>query len=310
MLASVLSKTVGDRDDTLIVISTDLSHYHSDKDARKIDNRTLAAILALDPSSLWQQCRIGAMEACGFAGVTTALIYAKSQGIDRAKLLKYATSGDVSWNKAKVVGYSSVIFYKNEPKKEKKPDVPSSFTKKQKKRLVEIAREAIETYVKTGKTISVKETDPRLRKMEGAFVTLRKHGRLRGCIGHIIARGPLYQTVRDVAISAAVQDARFRPVTQKELKDIDIEVSVLSVPERIKDPTIIKPGVHGVIVSRGLFNRGVFLPEVATDQGWGREEFLSNLCSHKAGLSPNAWKDPKTKLEIFTTEKFSEKDLK
>jgi AmmeMemoRadiSam system protein A len=178
---------------------------------------------------------------------------------------------------------------------------------KQRKRLLDIARDSLETYLKTNKKLEVDETDPALVKKNGAFVTLHAHGQLRGCIGNIIGNQPLYLTVRDMAIEAGVGDPRFSPVKPEELKDIEIEISVLSELERIDDPLSIQLGTHGVLVKRG-FNSGVFLPQVATETGWSREEFLSYLCSHKAGLYPDAWKDKSTEVYVFTAEVFSEKD--
>jgi len=179
--------------------------------------------------------------------------------------------------------------------------------KEQKKKLLEIARKAIETYLKTGKTIEVKETDPVLLKELGAFVTLKEKGRLRGCIGNIIGQKPLYLTVRDMAIEAAVSDPRFTRLETQELKNIEIEVSVLSPLEKIDSVDKIKLGKHGVLIRKG-FASGVFLPQVAQETGWSKDEFLSNLCSHKAGLKPDAWKDKASEIYIFTAEVFSEKE--
>ena len=152
-------------------------------------------------------------------------------------------------------------------------------------------------------------SDKRLSWEEGAFVTIHKNGNLRGCIGNIIGRKPLYQTVLDMAISSSTQDPRFPPVTVDELDDIDVEVSVLSKPKVITNIDEIQLGVHGVIVSQGPSHSGVFLPQVADDTQWTKEEFLSHLCSQKANLPADAWKDPKTKIEIFTAEVFSESDV-
>jgi len=133
---------------------------------------------------------------------------------------------------------------------------------------------------------------------------------LRGCIGNIFGKGPLCMLVRDMAISSATKDPRFPPVKETELDSLEIEVSVLSKPRVIKNVDEIQLGVHGVIVSQGPRYYGVFLPQVADETGWSKEKFLSELCSQKAGLSPDAWKDPKTKIEIFTAEVFSEKDVR
>jgi AmmeMemoRadiSam system protein A len=156
----------------------------------------------------------------------------------------------------------------------------------------------------------VKESDPRLKEEEGAFVTIHRKGSLRGCIGNILGRQPLYLTIRDMAVAAASEDPRFPPVTAAELSVIDIEISVLSKPKVIKDVSEIKLGTHGVIVSRDAWHYGVFLPQVATETGWTKEEFLSELCSQKAHLPPDAWQDPRTKIEIFSADVFSEKDFR
>ncbi|MDI6758169.1 MAG: AmmeMemoRadiSam system protein B [Candidatus Omnitrophota bacterium] len=179
--------------------------------------------------------------------------------------------------------------------------------KEQRKRLLEIARNSIETYLKTGRKLEVVEQDPVLLKEMGAFVTLHEHGQLRGCIGNLIGREPLYQTVRDMAVEAATQDSRFKPVTLLELKALEIEISALSVMERVDSADKIEMGKHGVLIKKGS-KSGVFLPQVAQETGWTKEEFLSNLCSHKAGLLPDAWKDKTTEIYIFQAEVFSEKN--
>jgi len=128
---------------------------------------------------------------------------------------------------------------------------------------------------------------------------------LRGCIGNIIGQQPLYLTVRDMAVESSSADPRFVPVSPDELKEIKIEISVLSEPKRVEDADGIKLGVHGVIVKSG-YRSGVFLPQVADETGWTKEEFLSNLCEGKAGLPADAWKDKKTELYVFTAQVFSE----
>lgn len=196
-------------------------------------------------------------------------------------------------------------FFQQTPLQQNFPGIKDMFTKEQKNRLLEIARQTIEEYLLSGKIKEFAEPDPVLLEEKGAFVTLHKHGELRGCIGNIIGRGPLYKTVRDMSIESATADPRFRPVTLNELKSIKIEISILSVPEREFKPENIIMGKHGVIVKKG-FQSGVFLPQVASETGWSREEFLSNLCVHKAGLAPSAWKDKDTELYTFTAEVFAE----
>jgi len=305
--ARTLNQLIGTRDDVLIVVSTDLSHYHDDAFARVMDSRTIKAVEELDVIGLIQGHQKKTMEMCGFIPVVTALLYAKESGLEQVDVLGYANSGDASGDRDRVVGYTAIAIYDRQ--KTSQGQGIDELTKAQKKRLFDIAQQTIVEYVTSGKKIEVTEEDPRLKKKEGAFVTIRKQGALRGCIGNVLGRGPLYLTVRDMAIAAAVEDPRFNPVTTDELKDLDIEVSVLSLPWQIKDVSEIELGVHGVIVSQGLFHSGLFLPEVATETGWTKEEFLSQLCSQKAGLPADAWKDPKTKIEIFTTTKFTQEDV-
>ena len=119
---------------------------------------------------------------------------------------------------------------------------------------------------------------------------------------------PLFEAVRKMAIESATNDPRFPPVTFEELKDIEIEISVLTVPKQVKSADEIVLGRDGVIVERG-FHKGVFLPQVAKETGWSKEEFLRNLCYHKAGLPPDSWKDPETKLYTFQAEVFSESEF-
>jgi AmmeMemoRadiSam system protein A len=135
-------------------------------------------------------------------------------------------------------------------------------------------------------------------------VTLTEHKELRGCIGHTVAREPLYTAVIQMAIAAATEDPRFSQLTLNELKDVHIEISVLSPFQRIKSADEIKENVHGVIVKRGM-RSGLFLPQV-WEQLPTKEEFMGELCSQKAGLDPQAWKDPSTELYIFTVFAFEE----
>ena len=173
--------------------------------------------------------------------------------------------------------------------------------------MLELAEKAITYYLKNGKRLQIEESDTVLNKEMGAFVTLHKDGRLRGCIGNLIGRGPFYLTVRDMAVEAATGDPRFKPVTLDEMKDIDIEISALSPMEKIDDPQKIEMGKHGVMVRSG-FTSGVYLPQVATETGWSREEFMNSLCAEKAGIPENSWKTGKCEIYIFTAEVFGGKE--
>jgi AmmeMemoRadiSam system protein A len=171
------------------------------------------------------------------------------------------------------------------------------FTDIEKKTLLNIARKSIEHYLRGSPY-----------KLTGAFVSLHtKNGSLRGCIGHITSKDPLARTVIDVAVSSAVHDSRFQPVKLDELDNIEIEISVLSPFKEIDHIEEIKVGVHGIFISQGFFS-GLLLPQVATEYHWDRETFLTQTC-YKAGLNGNCWKNPQTKIEIFSAIVFNEKEL-
>jgi AmmeMemoRadiSam system protein A len=148
------------------------------------------------------------------------------------------------------------------------------------------------------------EVSAALERPGAAFVTLTEHGSLRGCIGSLAFDEPLGRAVASAGASAAVRDPRFMPVTERELPSIHIDVSVLGPAVPLRDPLAFRPGIDGIIVARDG-RRGLFLPEVATDQGWGAEEMLDAVCE-KAGLDRNAWHDPRTRLFAFRTVRVSE----
>jgi len=314
-VADALVTSIAGRSDVLVDVSVDQSHFHPDNDAHAIDARGLGAIEKMDIDALLAGHEKGEMEVDGFHVVAAAMLYAKKADYGKAKVLKYATSADVTGDKDRVVGYASIMMYRDKPSAAE-PAQSSGVAEKgvlplseaQKKRLLQIARETTDAFVRTGKVPEFTESDSRLQAEEGAFVTLTKQGQLRGCIGNILGSGPLYRTIRDMAVAASSQDPRFNAVTTDELKDISVEVSVLSKPRVVKGVDEIVLGKHGVIVSRGMFNRGVFLPQVATETGWTKEQFLSELCSQKAGLPPLCWRDPMTTIEVFTAQVFGEKE--
>ena len=177
---------------------------------------------------------------------------------------------------------------------------------KQRQTLLAIARESI-NGVLSGRPIDLKaiEIDDALRRPAGAFVTLTTEGGdLRGCIGSIAAVEPMFKAVSSSAISAALRDPRFTPVRPAELPRLHVEISVMGPIERVKDVDEIQVGRDGLIISRGPY-AGLLLPQVATDYGWDREEFLDHTCM-KAGLPAGAWRSPDTKIEKFSAEVFGE----
>ncbi len=176
-----------------------------------------------------------------------------------------------------------------------------------KQALLGIARNAISLALMGGRQLEASAPGGELEACGGAFVTLHKRGRLRGCIGRLSADESLANVVAECAVSAATQDPRFPPLRAVELAELEIEISVLSEIEEAR-PEQVEPGLHGLVVSRGG-RRGVLLPQVAREHGWLRERFLEETC-RKAGLDTNAWKDPETRVEIFTAEMFSEHDFR
>ncbi|MFA5099969.1 MAG: AmmeMemoRadiSam system protein A, partial [Candidatus Omnitrophota bacterium] len=299
-LASALKEAIGGRKDVLVVASSDMYHGYDYDECDRVDNMTLSFLRRMDENGLYEGLRDGSLQMCGGLPVVTMIILAKSLGHDKAFVLSHTNSAVVTGKMIKgswTVGYSSVVIDRE------KGGTSMILNKDQQRKMIELARKSIETYLKTGKKLQVTETDPVLIKELGAFVTLHEKGRLRGCIGNMIGRQPLYLTIRDMAVEAATGDPRFTPVKAQELKDIDIEISVLSPMERVDSADKIEMGVHGVLVRRG-FNSGVFLPQVATETGWSKEQFLSELCSQKAGLPADAWKDKTTELYTFTAQVF------
>jgi AmmeMemoRadiSam system protein B/AmmeMemoRadiSam system protein A len=299
--ARLLKEVIGNRQDVLVIASSDMYHGYDYEECSIIDNLTSSYLRNMDAEGLYYGLREGKLQLCGGFAVVTTLILAKDLGHNILEVLNYTNSAIVTAKKNKglwTVGYVSCAI----------DEERAMLNKEQKKKLLRIARNSIETYLKTGKRLEIEEADPVLLKEMGAFVTLHKHGQLRGCIGNLVGRESLYLTVRDMAVEAAVGDPRFPAVELSELKDIELEISVLSPMERISSADKIQLGVHGVLVKKG-FNSGVFLPQVATETGWSKEEFMSNLCVHKAGLSPDAWKDKSTEVYIFTAEVFSETEF-
>jgi len=175
--------------------------------------------------------------------------------------------------------------------------------REQVKFLLDLARKAISLYLKSRKNLEIEVKDEKLKEKRGAFVTLKADHELRGCIGYPLPYKPLYETIIEVAVSAATQDFRFPPVTLEELDKIRIEISVLSLPKPLKDIREIEIGKHGIVISKGL-NKGLLLPQVPVEWGWDVETFFGHGCL-KAGLEEDEWKKG-ARIEIFEAQVFSE----
>ena len=288
--------------ETLIVVSSDLSHFHTYDDAAARDRSLLQAVGEGDFLAVEHNLRAGTWEACGGGPLLAAMMAADRMGADDIRVLKYLNSGDVTGDKQSVVGYGAVAFLRGTAAaKAGNYDLDGT----EKAALLAIARASVEKSVRERRAFEPdRPGSPRLAEERGAFVTLTKKGELRGCIGYVSPLKPLYLTVRDVASYAALRDSRFPPVKGDELGALEYEVSVLSPFQRVHSVDEIQLGTHGVLLRRG--NReSVFLPQVATEQHWDRTTMLNELAL-KAGLPEDAWRDPASDLFVFTAVVFSE----
>ncbi len=175
---------------------------------------------------------------------------------------------------------------------------------KEKRAILNIARTAIETYVRTGQTYTEPREEKALNLRNGCFVTIKQNGQLRGCIGNFQSEMPLFKEVVEMAISSSTRDPRFYPMREKDLKDFQLEISVLSPLQKIEEIEEIEVGKHGIYLEKGYY-RGVLLPQVAVEHGWDCETFLKQTCV-KAGLPTEAWKAEDAEIYIFTAEVFGE----
>jgi len=323
-LAKALAELLDER--TLIVVSTDLAHYPALDVAEKCDAAAVESWKTLDARKVaavereWLAAGHPdlACTMCGSDPVKTLMRLAPLIGIDSVTVLKTDTSATASGDKTKVVGYAAAAFSATGKQAPAKPPAaadedlakPPQISKESQKQLLEIAR-ASATAAAGGKAspkLDLAGLGADLRQPGGAFVTLKNGKELRGCIGRYPGKESIAEVVSQMA-AAAAGDSRFvdNPVTAKEMPAMAIEISVLSPLVRIDDWRKIKLGVHGVVLGRG-WNRGVFLPQVATETGWSLEEFLRHLARDKAGLAADAYKDPGTEIQVFTALVFGEKE--
>jgi AmmeMemoRadiSam system protein B/AmmeMemoRadiSam system protein A len=271
---------------TLLIASTDLSHYHDYPTAKEMDSKIISAVQRLSPKDTIELLRSGKSEMCGGVPVIIAMEVARRSGANLGVVFKQANSGDVTGEKDKVVGYASIGLYK------------SPYTEEEKKELLALARKAITEYVTNGKSPETEVKNQKFKTDGAVFVTIKENGSLRGCIGHIQAIMPLYQSIMRNAVAACSTDPRFPPMKKEELKDMEIEISILSPFMSLKDVKDIQVGKHGLYIIKDN-QTGLLLPQVATEFGWNRDEFLEHVCM-KAGLPKDAWKD--AELYTFTAE--------
>ena len=303
--------------DTLVVVSTDFTHYGAnfgykpfDTDIeqnlknlnmgafRKIEEKDLAGFMNYYEST-------GAT-ICGRCPIYVLLSMLPADA--GVHLLKYDTSGNLTGDWSHCVCYISAAFTGSWQKKETSPDPEESqLLETDKSSLLKLARATIDYYMKHGRKPSPDdvgvEISPRMENVMGAFVTLHEKGRLRGCIGEIIPQRELYKAVIARAVDSAVNDYRFNPVKADEVANLHIEISALCPPKPVASWKDIVIGKHGMTLSKN--GRGaVFLPQVAPEQGWGIEETLTHLAV-KAGLQPDAWRE-NCQFQVFEAIVFSE----
>jgi AmmeMemoRadiSam system protein B/AmmeMemoRadiSam system protein A len=306
----------------LIVASSDLSHYPAWRDANTVDRRTLESIASLDPDRFQSATEYATRSvanletcACGDAPIRAAMVAARALGATRGRAVSYANSGDLAVGDLdRVVGYGAVVFSAGKPGVdthvlELPPATAQALppTSADKKQMLALARETIRRYLDTNSIPLARGFSPAMERPLGVFVTLRKHGELRGCIGQMTPDRPLRILVGRMALAAAFEDTRFDKVRANELKDIDFEISVLTPFKEVSGPGAIVVGRDGVLLQTDRHS-AVFLPQVATEEHWTRDEMLDNLCM-KGGLATGCWRAG-AKLSTFQADVFKEGDFR
>jgi AmmeMemoRadiSam system protein B/AmmeMemoRadiSam system protein A len=302
---------------TLVVASSDLTHYGENfaytpfkgdikKQLTILDTGFIETIQKLDFENFYRYHEKTGITACGFVPIGIMIRLFEKKNISCA-LADYYKSGDLSGDYSSCVSYASLVYTAGD----KSLSDPIGLSQAEKKLLLELARSTLRSYLENIRIPQQKENQfaayPKLEKNLGVFVTLKKKGELRGCIGSIIGVEPLYRGVMANAVHAAVDDPRFPPLRPKELESTEIEISVMTPLRLISDYRSIRLGTDGVVI-RDEFSQAVFLPQVALETGWILDEFLGNLCL-KAGLEYNAYKRSRTmQFHVFQAQVFGEKD--
>ena len=289
---------------TLVVASSDLSHFQPYETARKLDPSCTEAIVALDVDRMQRE------DACGKLPILTLMHVAREKGW-KTKLLDYRNSGDTAGGKSQVVGYAAVAFYDEKAADDVEPASKAAYSSEERKFLLNLARRSLVEAAHRRKLpeVALAEVPTKLKEERACFVTLTIKGELRGCIGHILPQEALYRAVIDNAQSAAVRDPRFKPVGPEELDRIGIEVSVLTVPAPLsyRSPegllSKLRPSIDGVVLQVGRA-QSTYLPQV-WEKIPDKEAFMSTL-AEKAGLPPDAWRDPRAKVLTYQVEAFEE----
>ena len=289
-------------EENLFIVSSDFSHYPKYEDACKVDALTGKAVESGDVeqfiAALEENARSGvrnlATSACGELAIATLLMMIDSTY--EVMHLMYQNSGDAEESDhSRVVGYHAFAIVRNG---RARTDADFSLSEDEKRMLKDIALTSIKDSL-DGKPISHHSPlTSHLSEKCGAFVSLHKHGRLRGCIGHFGEDVPLHEIVAEMARAAAFEDPRFMPVTADELADIDIEISVLTPMRRIQSLDEFELHRHGIYIRKG-YRSGTYLPQVADEVNWTKEEFVSHCAQDKAGIGWDGWKDAETELYVY-----------
>ncbi len=294
MLGDALAKAFKN-EEILIVASSDLYHGYSYEDCVATDRTTIKFIEDFDPEALSAALEQGRAQACGGGAIVAGLIAASQLGGKKVTIVKYANSSDVTGSRGGyVVGYVAALVLNC-----------SGLTEKSEAEILRLARQTIENSVQGKAEPDFKPAAAVFEEKLGVFVTLKRKGRLRGCIGYVEGTKPLYEAIPKMARAAAFEDPRFPPLSQDELTDLEIEVTLLSPLKQIKKLEEIEVGRHGILMRAG-FNQGLLLPQVAVEEKWDRETFLMHTCL-KAGLNPDAYKKQGIDIYIFEGHIIKEK---
>lgn len=319
-LARLLHRLLGQRRDVLFIASSDLSHHYQYEEAQRLDRGILELVTGLDITRYRERGPLLRQMPCGYFPLLTLMELASLYDADQraTTLLQYQNSGDTAGDRSRVVGYGAVAFSLDSGVREETaaaeiPPGPATalarrFSEDDRRELLELARRSVAAAVR-GERYTPPAPDDGIQAERGAaFVTLRcetnSQGRcvgagqgLRGCIGHIVARIPLYRCVNEVARSAAIEDRRFPNLTEAELEHVSYEISVLTPAEPVEDATTVVVGRDGLIMQRDA-HRGLLLPQVPIEWGWDRDTFLARTC-RKARMESTCWRDTRTRIERF-----------
>lgn len=301
----------------LFVISSDFSHYPGYEEATTADKATCDAIVANDPEAFvsfldgYKTKRVTnlATNCCGWTSVLTLI---NLTAVDFKHTYAYTpvlyrNSGDSDYgDKKQVVGYWAISVTRGDASSGAQEGF--SLSDDEKITLLKIARNTAEGFVRNKKIpeVNKNELSDNLKAEAGAFVTLKKDGALRGCIGRFTANIPLYQVIQEMAVASSTQDNRFSPVKPEELGKLEIEISVLTPMRKVTDISEIRLGRDGIYIKKGNL-AGTFLPQVATETGWTKEEFLGHCARDKAGIGWDGWRD--AEIYIYQALVFSESEL-